>query len=228
MHWMRTYGNAFVLALLLHAAALLFQFALVGGLEPKPDKTIFQPKVVRATLIVLEEPRGGSSMVTPPPISPVIPLPETHSTPSKPEETDTPEIFDEATEIKERLQTLEELRDSTLEDDISQTIKSLEDLAVDEESATYVNAIHSAIVRQWDRPPSARRNMEALLQVELFPNGELNTVNIVESSGNDAFDRSAEKAIKAVKKFTVPENTELFEKKFRVINLRFKGEDLLR
>ena len=228
MYRIRTYGLAFVLALLLHATAGLFQFALVGGLNPKQEKTVFQPKVVRATLIVMDEPQGTSSMVTPPPVSAVIPLPETDSTFPKPDEEDRPEVIDDAEELKKRLQTLKELRDSTLDEDISQTIQSLEDLSIDAESTSYINAIHTAIVRQWDRPPSARRDMEALLQVELYPTGELNTVNVLESSGNDAFDRSTEKAVQAVKKFTVPKDKELFENKFRVINLRFKGEDLLR
>lgn len=228
MHWIKTYGLAVVLALLLHAAALLFQFALVEGLEPKPNETVLQPKVVRATLIVLEEQVAASSMVTPPTISPVIPVPDTASNPTTKEEIDITENVNKTTEIKERLQTLEELRNSTLEDDVSDTLKSLVDIAVDEESASYINAINSAISANWNRPPSARRGMVVVLQVELFPNGKLNTVNVVESSGNDAFDLSAEKAVKAVKKFTVPDNTELFEKNFRVLKLRFNPEDLLR
>lgn len=228
MHWIRDYGIAFVVALLLHVAALIFQFALVGGLKFQSEEVILQPKVVRATLIILETQENAPEMTAPPSLSPMIPLPETASTPTVEEEKDILDDLDLSDESQERLQTLEELRDSTLEDDISETIQSLSDLALDEESATYVNLINTAISDKWDRPPSARRGMEVTLQVELFPNGELNTVNIVESSGNDAFDRSAEKAVKDVKRFTVPENTELFEKNFRVFKLRFKPEDLLR
>lgn len=228
MDWIRNYGIAFVLALLLHGAALLFQFALVDGLQFEPEETILQPRVVRATLIVLDVQESASEMIAPPSLSPMIPLPEVVSTPTSEEEKDILDELDVSEESQKRLQTLEELRDSTLKDDISETIQSLADLALDEESATYVNLINTAISDKWDRPPSARRGMEVTLQVELFPNGELNTVNIVESSGNDAFDRSAEKAVKDVKRFTVPENTELFEKNFRVFKLRFKPEDLLR
>ena len=228
MQWIRTYGIAFVLALLLHTAALLFQFALVDGLKFNPKETIFQPRVVRATLIVLDVQESSSEMTAPPTLSPMIPLPETTSSPTPEEERNILDDLDLDEESRKRLQTLEELRDSTLEDDILDTIQSIEDLAVDEESASYLNAINTAISDKWDRPPSARRGMEVVLQVELFPNGELNTVNVVESSGNDAFDRSAEKAVKDVKRFTVPENTDLFEKNFRIFKLRFKPEDLLR
>ncbi|MYD44734.1 MAG: cell envelope integrity protein TolA [Gammaproteobacteria bacterium] len=228
MQWIRNYGIAFVLALILHAAALIFQFALVDGLKFESKEIILQPRVVRASLIILDAQESSPETVAPPSLSPIIPLPETESTPTAEEEKDILDDLDLSDESQKRLQTLEELRDSTLDDDISETIQSLTDLALDEESATYVNLINTAISDNWDRPPSARRGMEVTLQVELFPNGELNTVNIVESSGNDAFDRSAEKAVKDVKRFTVPENTELFEKNFRVFKLRFKPEDLLR
>ena len=228
MQWVKTYGVPLSLALVLHAAALLFQFALADGLKIKADERILEPRVVRATLIVLDMQESSTEMVAPPTQSPMIPLPETVSTPTAEEEKNILDELDVTEESQKRLETLEELRDSTLEDDISDTIQSLAELALDEESATYVNLINTAISDKWDRPPSARRGMEVTLQVELFPNGELNTVNIVESSGNDAFDRSAEKAVKDVKRFTVPENTELFEKNFRVFKLRFKPEDLLR
>lgn len=228
MQWLKTYSVPVLLALVLHGAALLFQFALADGLKIKPDERILEPRVVRATLIVLDMQESSKEMVAPPTLSPMIPLPETVSTPTAEEEKDILDELDVTEESQKRLETLEELRDSTLEDDISDTIQSLAELALDEESATYVNLIDTAISDKWDRPPSARRGMEVTLQVELFPNGELNTVNIVESSGNDAFDRSAEKAVKDVKRFTVPENTELFEKNFRVFKLRFKPEDLLR
>lgn len=228
MQWIRNYGIAFVLALLLHAAVVLFQFALVDGLKFKSDEVILQPKVVRATLIILDTQESTREMAAPPSLSPIIPLPETVASPTAEEEKDILDDLDVSEESQKRLQTLEELRDSTLEDDVSETIQSLTDLALDEESATYVNLINTAISDKWDRPPSARRGMEVTLQVELFPNGELNTVNVVESSGNDAFDRSAEKAVKDVKRYTVPENTELFERNFRIFKLRFKPEDLLR
>lgn len=228
MQWIRTYSIPVLLALVLHSAALLFQFALADGLKIQSDERILEPRVVRATLIVLDMQESSKEMVAPPTLSPMIPLPETVSTPTAEEEKDILDELDVTEESQKRLETLEELRDSTLEDDISDTIQSLAELALDEESATYVNLINTAISDKWDRPPSARRGMEVTLQVELFPNGELNTVNIVESSGNDAFDRSAEKAVKDVKRFTVPENTELFEKNFRVFKLRFKPEDLLR
>ena len=70
--------------------------------------------------------------------------------------------------------------------------------------------------------------MSATLQVELFPNGDLNVVSLLVSSGDTAFDRSALQAVRKVSRFHVPEDTALFEAKFRRFKLVFRPEDLLR
>ena len=140
MQWIKTYGVPLSLALVLHAAALLFQFALADGLKIKPDERILEPRVVRATLIVLDMQESSTEMVAPPTLSPMIPLPETVSTPTAEEEKNILDELDVTEESQKRLETLEELRDSTLEDDISDTIQSLAELALDEESATYVKS----------------------------------------------------------------------------------------
>ena len=45
---------------------------------------------------------------------------------------------------------------------------------------SYRAGIHQAVVAQWSRPPSARREMQALLLVELVPTGEVVAVTVVE------------------------------------------------
>ena len=92
----------------------------------------------------------------------------------------------------------------------------------------YINAIQQAVIANWNRPPSARNDMEALLQIQLVPTGAVINVNVIESSGNDAFDRSAVAAVKRAERF--PELAEmesrLFEKYFRNLRMLFKPEDL--
>jgi len=66
---------------------------------------------------------------------------------------------------------------------------------------SYVGLIAAAIQDNWSRPPSARNNMETLLSIQLIPNGEVVSVSVVKSSGNIAFDRSAENAVKKVQRF---------------------------
>jgi colicin import membrane protein len=70
--------------------------------------------------------------------------------------------------------------------------------------------------------------MECELEVQLVPTGEVVGVRVVRSSGNAAFDASAENAVRKAGAF--PELQKLpsgeFEKKFRRLNLIFKPEDL--
>lgn len=101
--------------------------------------------------------------------------------------------------------------------------------ASDEELATsYIALISQAIQSQWSRPPSARNNMEAELALQLTPSGEIVGVRVVKSSGNSAFDRSAESAVLKVGR--IPELQQMpnrvFEKYFRRLTIRFRPEDL--
>lgn len=93
-------------------------------------------------------------------------------------------------------------------------------------SASYIGAIIRQIERHWSRPPSARRGMQVELLINLVPTGELVSISIVRSSGNAAFDRSAELAVSQAAPFQVPDNPSLFEQRFRQLRLLFTPEDL--
>jgi TonB family protein len=104
-------------------------------------------------------------------------------------------------------------------------LEAIDDLG---EAQSYVAIIAQAVQNSWSRPPSARNNMEAELIIQLIPTGEVVSVNIVKSSGQLAFDRSAINAVKKAERF--PELQELpsrvFEKHFRRLRLKFRPEDL--
>jgi len=70
--------------------------------------------------------------------------------------------------------------------------------------------------------------MKVTLRVELVPSGEVAAVSLVESSGDAAFDRSAETAVRQSGRFDVPDDSAIFERRFRRFNLLFNPEDLLR
>lgn len=95
---------------------------------------------------------------------------------------------------------------------------------------TYVAIIHNAVASNWVIPPSARNGMTAVLAIRLVPTGEIISVDIIQSSGDAAFDRSVEQAIRKAARF--PElremSTSLFEASFRNLTLTFRPEDLLR
>ena len=96
----------------------------------------------------------------------------------------------------------------------------------DEKAMAYAGQIRREIGQNWSRPPSARNGMQALLKVFLVPTGEVVNVTIEESSGNDAFDRSAVSAVSKSARFQVPEDSRQFERNFREFTVLFRPEDL--
>lgn len=96
----------------------------------------------------------------------------------------------------------------------------------DEKAMAYVAQIQREIVQNWSRPPSARNGMEALLRVHLVPTGEVVDVVVEDSSGNDAFDRSALLAVQKAERFVVPDDPRQFERNFREFTVVFRPEDL--
>ena len=89
--------------------------------------------------------------------------------------------------------------------------------------------IQQIVQENWSRPPSARNGMRAILQIRMLPTGELVDVLITQSSGDPAFDRSAETAVFRAAPFnelqSLPIN--VFNANFRSLSLIFEPEDLL-
>ena len=89
--------------------------------------------------------------------------------------------------------------------------------------------IQQAVQSVWSRPPSARNGMRAILQIRMLPTGEIVDVSVTESSGDPAFDRSAENAVYSAAPFrelqALPIN--VFNENFRSLSLIFQPEDLL-
>jgi TonB family protein len=98
----------------------------------------------------------------------------------------------------------------------------------DEMAASYAALIRQAVMNYWSRPPSARNGMEVLLALQLIPTGEVVSVTVVKSSGNNAFDRSAINAVQKAGQFPELKNlpSREFEKSFRRLSLLFRPEDL--
>ena len=73
-------------------------------------------------------------------------------------------------------------------------------------AASYAALIQQTVINYWSRPPSARNGMEAELSIQLIPTGEVVSVNVIRSSGNSAFDRSAINAVKKAGSFPELQN----------------------
>jgi colicin import membrane protein len=112
---------------------------------------------------------------------------------------------------------------------VAQEDEALEATATaDEMAASFAALIQQTVVNYWSRPPSARNGMEALLQIQLIPTGEVVSVSVLKSSGNTAFDRSAINAVEKAGAFPELQNLPSgeFEKTFRRFRLLFRPEDL--
>ena len=93
----------------------------------------------------------------------------------------------------------------------------------------YTGVIHDLVQQNWSRPPSARNGMTAVFRIQMVPTGDILDVSIVQSSGDAAFDRSAETAIFRVGRFTELQGMpiRMFNNNFRSLLLTFRPEDLL-
>ena len=99
----------------------------------------------------------------------------------------------------------------------------------DERAAnSYRQIIQRRLSENWSRPPSARRDMETQVRIQLVPTGRVVGVSIIKSSGDAAFDRSVEQAVRKASQFVELQamDSRLFELKFRSVDVAFSPEDL--
>jgi len=128
---------------------------------------------------------------------------------------------DEELREQERIKMEESLSLAIMDEQVG--IRAVTD---DEKAMAFVSQIQREIIQNWSRPPSARNGMQALLRVYLVPTGEVVNVVVDQSSGNDAFDRSALLAVRKAERFVVPTQSRQFERNFREFEVLFRPEDL--
>ena len=233
MHTLRDYSLPLLLAFGVHAAVA---FALSQGWKPPPvEPRVVTPNIVDAALLVLERPRPKPAPPPPAPAPEPEPAPPAAEVP-KPKIDPLAEQQRQRDEAERERQREEEARKKRLdalaerffEEELDREMMDLEQDGDEPAALTYADGIYRAVVANWSRPPSARNDMEAQLRVELIPTGEVVSVTVISSSGNSAFDRSAEAAVHKARRFDVPPETRLFERHFRSFVLLFKPQDLLR
>jgi colicin import membrane protein len=238
---LRQYAIPFLLALGLHALIVAWMQGAWRGEDP--TARIIKPQIVNSTLLVLEPKPKPAPPVRKPEPAPPRPEPEpVRQEPVQEKPAPEPDRTAEKAEAREAEKRLRELEAARAE-----RLRALADSsflnALDDESAdlaeaaaadaeavaqSYRYGIYQRIVANWSRPPSARNGMQARLQVELVPTGEVVAVMLIESSGSTVFDQSAEAAVHKADRFDVPKESAVFERYFRRFTLLFKPEDLLR
>ena len=241
---LRQYSLPVLCALLLHAVVVA---ALNVGWQPESSTVReIKPQIVMSQLIVMEpkaKPKARPKPAAPKPAAtrpaPTKPKPtpkpvETRPDPAEQkaaEEAARREAERRAAEAAARDARLAALNDLALNEALASENQDLAAAAGEADevaAASYRAGIYQRIVDNWSRPPSARNGMEVQLRVELVPTGDVVAVTVLASSGNRAFDQSAEAAVRKARRFEVPKESRLFEQRFRRFNLLFRPEDLLR
>ena len=204
---------------MLHAFIAVFLFTGFGLFNLLESEEMYTPLALQAQLIVREKQPKPTQLA-----------PEAATVREQSDGSDEDEELGVESEFTqeelERMQRFEELRQSMRENDIGREIQDLEASIIDNEIAVFIRGIYASVVENWSRPPSASNEMEARLLVELYPNGDLISVGIVNSSGNEAFDRSATAAVRKAVPFELPSDPNLYNKRFRSFHLLFKPSDL--
>ena len=201
------------------------------------EASVLPPAAINATLIDASSLKAKKEPAkrAPPPkrAAPVKPNPKpvakTPIVPSKPVVKADPKPAEKLPEAR-RLSADElaaisrsEMADALAAEDAMTVAVTAEEMA-----ASYAALIRDTVSGYWRRPPSARNGMEVLLSVQLVPTGEVVAVNVLRSSGNEAFDRSAISAVERASSFPELRNlpNKEFEDTFRRFQLLFRPEDL--
>ena len=239
----KSYFLPTLFAISLHALVLIF-LSDFWGPSPSADAETFRPSVVSAKLITIDrsktqkksKPERPKVVINERKASTAPSAPEARRTDISLEEVGLSEVIENLSEstleqnhkVPEKKEELGESFSNSLSRMLEEEIIDLKAQGDDELARTYRERIYEQVRFNWSRPPSARIGMSARLQVELIPTGEIISVFVSESSGNESFDRSAEQAVRKVRRFDVPADNGLFESHFRRFYLLFKPDDLLR
>jgi|GEM_PF-604061 len=96
-------------------------------------------------------------------------------------------------EEQRRLDSLEKQRLQKLREE--QFAQALEDEENESRIAQIKGLIQADIQNNWRIPPTARTGMQCRMLIRLLPSGDVQMVQITQSSGDKAFDRAAEDAV---------------------------------
>lgn len=241
-----------LVTLLLHAGVLLL---VTANWNPEHERLVKPiPRHVKAKVVTLDKPAAKAPAKTsqsrpqpkvepkPQPKPKPAPKPQPKPQPKpKPKAETKPQPKPEAkpqpkpqpkpepkSDAKAREQEITRQRERELALALAAEDEAMQAETDSELAMTYADAIESAVVDNWSRPPSARRDMEVTLLIQLIPTGEVVSVSVLKSSGNAAFDRSAVNAVNKAARFPEVADAppQVFEQYLRKLRLVFRPEDL--
>ena len=89
------------------------------------------------------------------------------------------------------------------------------------EQAVYMTMIRQKIVRNWNAPASAGKELECSVRVQQIPGGDVTGVTILSCNGDDAVKRSVEAAVRNSSPLPEPSDPSLFDRNI-LLNLSIR------
>ena len=238
-----SYFIAAISSIGIHAIVIL---AVLANWEPESKKTVVQPQYIQAELIELAPKKKP---VKKPKVTPSIEraakqreidkrkAKESKLAQQKLAAQRKAQLLEEQQAEKDRKAREEKQRKADEERARKQAEKAQQQreeqaliVAKEDKQAanSYLQLIQARLSQQWNRPKSARRGMETLIELRLVPTGRIVGVEILESSGDIAFDRSVEQAAYKAAPFSELQKMKprIFEQYFRSVKIVFNPEDL--
>jgi colicin import membrane protein len=93
---------------------------------------------------------------------------------------------------------------------------------INQRVAQVMALVQQRVKQRWIRPPNTSNTLSCIIEVRLLPDGTVGSASVVKSSGNVAFDRSAEQAIRSASPLpvSISQNSDVFDK-FRHFRFKF-------
>ncbi|WP_110992338.1 cell envelope integrity protein TolA [Pseudomonas sichuanensis] len=111
--------------------------------------------------------------------------------------------------------------------DTTERQQALADEQGDQVAGDFDDLIRMRAAEGWARPPSARKGMTVVLQINMLPDGTLTNVSVAKSSGDGPFDSSAVAAVKNIGRLTEMQGLKPNEfNPYRSFKMTFTPEDL--
>ena len=131
---------------------------------------------------------------------------------------------------KESKKTIEENKNKLGLNSLESLRKQIEDTKLSKEKKEVqirISLIQKRINSIWKKPALINEDIQAEIQINLAPSGEILKYEMVSSSGNKIFDDSTFRALSNISFITevIGMDRKYFEKNFRSFNLIFKSKD---
>jgi len=99
--------------------------------------------------------------------------------------------------------------------------KVVHDAALALELSQTIKAINTKVIHSWVIPATGSEDLKCTIKIKLKPDGTVISAEIISSSGDEVFDRSAENAVQKASPLPVPNDKELFAKEFSSFQFLF-------